>query len=117
MAGNKRSKKTQTIEPPPFDVFFSSFAGEKVDLQLNILYSEQHQSEDALETKTYSMSSTGYLLDVDDNYYYLGDTPNSVTQAVRKNFVIQIRLTIDDNDGYVSILDKMPVPENNEEIN
>ena len=58
----------------------------------------------------------GYLLDVDDEFYYIGDNPLEVRSVVKKDHVtfIEIMQTVDPN---TAMLEEMPVPVKEEENN
>lgn len=84
----KRLKK-KTIQES--DRFFSIFAGEFVKVFLKNSVEETIESEQGAISQNSPLSLTGYLLDFDERYYYLGDNPNQVYAAVAINEVILIQ--------------------------
>jgi hypothetical protein len=82
------------------DTFFLSFVGELVEIAGSFYHGE---AENAIKTH-------GYILDIDDEFYYLGDTPEEVTQALRRDRVIYIQVLTPANE-YREILDQLEVPE------
>jgi len=58
----------------------------------------------------------GYLLDMDDDFYYIGNNPLEVRSVVKKDHVtfIEIMQTVDTN---TAMLEEMPVPVKEEESN
>ena len=60
-------------------VFYDSFIGEYV-----IVFLRDNKNMEAL---------TGYLLDMDDSYYLLGQTPDQISQAIKIEDVKYVTVT------------------------
>lgn len=88
------------------ETFFFSFMGEYVE----ICGSFYHGNDEA------AIKIQGYLLDIDNVYIYLGDTPDEISNAVKKERVIWISVYTPDNE-YRRILTDLEVPESDEEKN
>jgi hypothetical protein len=56
----------------------------------------------------------GYLLDYDEDYYYIGEDPLAVSGAIKRDIVsfISIVMTVDPG---MEVLEEMPIPKNTEE--
>ena len=85
--------------------FFQSFVGEMVSLTINATVPTQAVINDdgvVEEVIEGPISFDGYLLDVDNEYYYLGDTSQEVSKAIRKENVISVEIV-----KSLNIFDKM----------
>lgn len=91
---------------PINETFFLTFVGEHVELAGSFYHSDQ---EAAIKVQ-------GYILDIDDEYYYLGDTPEEITNAIKRDRVIYIQVIPKVNE-YQQMLMEMDVPETDEEKN
>lgn len=58
----------------------------------------------------------GYLLDEDEEFYYLGLSANEITTAIRKGAVYSIQV-IGAMDPVRELLDSMPLPTKQEDVN
>jgi hypothetical protein len=98
---------------PTNELFFLAFGGEVVSITTTIKASETLQIED--ETIQVDIPNTfeGYLLDMDEEYYYLGDTSNEVSRAVRKEYavVIEVAKIQKTKTRFDAILDEMEEPD------
>lgn len=74
------------------DLFSSTFLGEYVGIMTKMKSTIVQESEESSVTQTAPMLLKGYLLDMDTNYYYLGDTANEVSQAIKKVQVFHIEI-------------------------
>lgn len=81
------------------DTFFLSFVGELVEMAGSFYHGD---GENAIKTM-------GYILDMDDEFYYLGDDPEQISQAIRRDRVIWIQILTPEN-SYKEILDELEVP-------
>lgn len=84
------------------DTFFLAFVGELVGIVYNA-------GKNAVQL-------SGYLLDYDDEYYYLGDSEEEITNAIKKNRVIHIQV-LDPENEYQQILEELEVPEDETQKN
>lgn len=90
------------------NTFFTTFIGEYVEVICNkgIHYNDH----------TVPVATSGFLLDVDEEFYYLSQDGQSVTSAVKKIDVTVIEIinqkTIEDQ-----LLEQAKVPENKEDGN
>lgn len=74
------------------DLLLENFAGEVVEVIINKDIELTEQTEESLNTMKSSLSTKGYLTDLDDNFLYLGYEPNVIHQAINRDFVVYIGL-------------------------
>lgn len=86
------------------ETFFLTFVGELVE----ILASFPHKNSEL------PISVIGYVLDADKEYYYLGDTPDEITQAVQRSKVVHIQIVEPFNPA-LAALENMDMPEEGKE--
>lgn len=72
--------------------FFLTFIGEYVQLTLKISAKTEAQTEDATVLEEGPIVLQGFLLDEDKKYYYLGGSPDHVTDAIKKVTVARVRI-------------------------
>ena len=70
------------------DLFSKIFIGEEVEFILTVYFKSEEQVEEGLLIQQNPMAVKGFVLDVDDENIYLGDTPEAVTRYVKKSFVV-----------------------------
>lgn len=63
-----------------------------------------------------AIKTMGYLLDMDDEYYYLGDNAEEIVQAIRRDKVIWIQI-LQPTNMYKDMLNQMQVPEDEDKKN
>ena len=96
----------------PFDIFL----GENVIITIDTMSSVTSSSEHGTVTESYPTEYDGILLDYDDENFYLGDLISGVKQAIPKARRINIKL--DDGMEIVNkVLDQLPLPEKEEDVN
>jgi hypothetical protein len=96
------SKRSSTLQ--------NYFIGEYVTLILTQETSITSESEEGIIEQSIPLTGEGYLIDMDDMFYYLGVEPEVVSCAVKRKHVLQIVLT-DPANPYDQILDAMPEAE------
>lgn len=96
--------------------FFLAFMGTKVCISLNVCHTIDYESPDGVTVETIPLHYEGILLDHDNEYYYLGNTPIEISQAVKKDSVVHIMI-VEEKSVYDQILDHMPHPEKKEDVN
>lgn len=109
MFGTKRmKKKSEKIASNP-SIFYNLFVGEFVQMTTNIIFKQHSQNEEEVVTKEAPIGHIGFFLDEDDVYYYLGDDPLSISQAINKSQVIHVEV-ISLPNPLEQILDDMDDP-------
>lgn len=106
--GGKLSKEKKGTDNDD-DFFFLTFVAEYVELTLKLT---------ATDTQTniiLPLTVRGFLLEQDDRYYYLGEHPNAVSQAVEKELVGLIT-AVEHKDYADTLLDGLTA-EREEDIN
>jgi hypothetical protein len=97
----KKQKAQETIQAGVnVDLFFLTFIGEYVEMIGSFQVDDQ----------TAVASLQGYLLDVDDDFYFLGESAEEIFIAIRKDSVQTIRV-IPVTDYRREILNALPVPQ------
>lgn len=102
----KKSTKDQTSLE---STFFTSFVGEYIVIICKIL--GEHGSGLKLP-----VTVTGYLLDIDDDFYYLSDDGINVTRAVRKTEILTVEVH-DEKTPEQEILENAKPPAKDEDYN
>lgn len=100
------SKKKQEIK---LDRLFEIFCGELVTIMLDRDLEETTQTETHIETLKTSISIQGFLVEMDDDFLFLGITPDMITQAVYKTHVVHIEIL--DLD-----IDEIPIVSRNQKL-
>jgi len=92
------------------DVFWATFTGEFVE----ILCEDVSIGENRLP-----LTVQGFLLDMDDEYLFIGEGPIEINAAVKKRLIAFISIIDpeDKKEEFLEILEDMPVPEGEDEIN
>lgn len=99
--------------PNLFDI---TFIGEYVEIILKVFSSFQEENEHGISGGSVPTSVKGFLLETDDTYYYLGDEPNSISRAVKKNDVSYVEMS-EPNNFMENMLDQMPIPDDQNRSN
>ena len=92
------------------NVFFETFVGEMVQIFCKTKMKQILQDDHQTQEQESPVMFEGWLLDVDDYYYYLGDTPDEVCSAIDKTEFGSIHIVKEAN-LYDDILDSMDEPE------
>lgn len=103
------------LEPLP-NLFQITFIGEYVEIIAKFYQTYKEESDTRLIESTAPASIKGYLLEFDDEYYYLGNEPNAVNRVIRKTDVSYIEI-VDEDSAFEKILDDFPIPEDENESN
>lgn len=72
---------------------FENFCGEYVEIKLN---KDSKQSVDVggkIVTVHSQNAIRGFLVDEDDEYYYIGHNPQTFSHAVKKQYIMHISIT------------------------
>jgi hypothetical protein len=85
MASKKKAK-------PNLDLLLQNFAGELVEVLMNKDVSLSKETEEGMEIMTTSLSDTGFLTDLDDNFLFLGYELGGMHRAINRDFIIHIAL-------------------------
>lgn len=96
MNGLNMPKKTKKNE-----VFLLTFIGEFVQVVSSFVMNVSSNGEDMGESP---LIVEGYLLDMDDDFIYMGDSPDGITRALKKDTVVFIQF-LNNEDILSSLLD------------
>lgn len=72
--------------------FFLTFIGEMVMITTDIATKAEMTSEEGTMYEEGPLRLQGFLLDEDDKFYYLGGSPDNVTDAIKKIAVKHIKI-------------------------
>lgn len=76
-----------------------AFVGELIEIVARL---SDENSEESIKT-------IGYLLDYDEEYYFLGNDPEEITHCVKRSKVTLIN-TLNPDNMYQEMLEEMEVP-------
>lgn len=98
------------------DLFYLTFIDEFVEILIPIYQKNIEGDENGVSDQTLPLVIQGYIIDMDHNRIYLGDTPEEITHSLFRDDAKLIRI-IKETNPYDDILEHMPTPENKEEEN
>lgn len=107
----KPGVKVQSNEP---SLFFMNFQGELMNFLLDTSLNSVVETEEGIQSTEMPLSIQGYLVDEDDQFYYIGDIPPNldkitIDKAVSKSRVILAQI-LQIPDQLTQILDDIPKP-------
>jgi hypothetical protein len=114
--GISMSSRKKINQSDEIDTFVLAFMGEFVSIITDIMIIEYNQSEVQTLEQNAPMIAQGFLLDIDNNFFYLGDNPLEVTQAISKNRVTMVRIDRK-KSKYEEMLEELGDPNKREDIN
>ncbi len=97
-------------------LLYINFIGELVEVVLKSTQKIIHGNEDGVDESTHPIAIQGFLMDEDEEYYFLGDTMTSMSKAVRKDQIVCIQM-LEQKTVFDEILEEMPVPNEDTERN
>lgn len=103
-----KKKKKKTVD------FTLTFLGEFVELSTLLPYSESSSTETQSVSINTTLRRTGYLLDIDEYFYYLGSSATEIERAVRIDQVVEIAIVHPNTpvDDILDSFDGSGMPEN-----
>jgi hypothetical protein len=69
------------------NIFFDNFIGEEMEFMINLYVKTEQANEDGMIIQQNPLAVRGFVLDVDDEFIYLGDTADEITRFLRKDLV------------------------------
>lgn len=97
---------------------FENFAGEFVVILLNRDTKQTVEMEGRLQVICSPAIIEGYLVDEDDEYYYVGVTPKTFNQAINKKYIIHMELGSEpDSKKKNDFLSQIPEPDEDTSFN
>lgn len=91
-----------------FDTLFGqTFIGQDVTITVNVTNSVNFEMNNGGTVETMPLFYEGILMDIDDEYYYLGDNPIEISHAIRKSSVVHIIIN-EQKTMYDALLDSVP---------
>lgn len=95
------------------DLLFETFVGESVSILLDKEIEQIRQTETHIETLKSSLSVNGYIIDMDDDFIYLGYNQESIAQAVKKSYIIHVEISNESDE----ILSSIDLPKDEKDYN
>jgi len=89
------------------NVFAANFMGQQVEFILSVYFKSEDHSEEGSLIQQNPLAVRGFVLDIDDTYIYLGDTPDGITRFLRKDLIAGGDI-VKDSDGFDEILSQLP---------
>lgn len=83
-------KKPAKTTAPVDSGLFLTFVGEFVKITTKLIVTQAFASEEGSVEQTGPLEITGYLLDYDAEFYYLGDSPDNVSKAISRRDVSMV---------------------------
>lgn len=97
-------------------IFYKTFIGEYVFLLTAIMTSKAEVHDEQMIEVNKPIKLLGYLLDMDSEYYYVGETPNKISQAIKIQDVCHVEIA-EFRDSKDELLDRFDIPNDPTEIN
>lgn len=92
----------------PFnETFAQNFIGQYMDLMINLYHSQESHNEEGILLQKDPMAVRGYILDIDEEFIYMGDTPDGINRFVRKDLIAGGDIVIE-KDELEDKFDKLP---------
>lgn len=79
-------------KPDKNNRFFLTFVGEVVHINLKHFMQTQEATEEGTLVSQEPMGIMGYLIDEDDDYYFLGENDQEANQSVKKSEVMHVAI-------------------------
>ena len=87
--------------------FYSIFVGQYVFVLTDLVITQlEEHGEQMLENQT-PIKLVAYLIDMDDEWMYFGETPDDITQAFKAESIKHVEIALTPED---QALDDFPVP-------
>lgn len=93
------------------DRLLANFGSEFVQIIVDKNAKTSKTTETKIETSEIPLVIQGYVVDVDDDMVYLGFIPELISQSVRRDYIIHIQITEENNDMEELILSGEIPPE------
>jgi hypothetical protein len=92
---------------------FENFAGEFVVILLNKDTRQTVEMEGRLQIVHSPAIIEGYLIDEDDEYYYIGHSPKSFNQVINKRYIVHMELGSENSSNKTNtyLNDLVPTPD------
>lgn len=103
----------QKIDEP--SLFFMNFQGELLSFILDTKMQMVSETDEGVHSSETPLTIQAFLIDEDEQYYYLGNVPPNldkivVDRAIAKSRVIYVQTIVPD-DPFTAILDEMEKPD------
>lgn len=85
--------------------FYDMFVGEHVTMILDKSISTTNMTESGVETEETPMIQEGYLVGMDDDYFFVGNDMESVSWAIKRSVVLLI--AVSEPDEEIPLANKM----------
>jgi hypothetical protein len=89
---------------------FDRFENQYVSILTKLVMERTVQSGEIIETFKTPVSVSGFLIDSDDSYYYLGHTPGLISQALPHEELVHIEITREEAGLMEELLENGEIP-------
>lgn len=100
------------------EAFFANFIGVRVEVVADFYQNYQEETAESRITNHAPASIQGYILDVDNEFVYLGKNPHEVSMCLKRPKVLYIEVIgepREERSPYDELLDSLPTPKKSEE--
>jgi len=92
------------------EIFNLIFIGEYVEIVTKLSQRKVQGDEDGVSDETLPLVLVGYVLDRDDEFLYMGDTPDQIVGGIKRCDISYIKI-IQEQNPYDEIMDSTPDPQ------
>lgn len=89
------------------ELFKSIFLGEEVEVLIDMSRKSVQETKEGTLIDESPLATTGFVLDLDDEYCYLGRTPDEITKGIRFEYIIGVEI-IKPKNMFDQALDDLP---------
>lgn len=87
-----------------------------VEIVMDVYITASNETDQGRYEKKHPMIISGYLLDYDAEFVYIGSEPEKLSDAVKRDKIVQIGSSTP-YDKYEKVLDDVQTPESDEDFN
>lgn len=88
------------------NIFALNFVGQEVEFIMSVYFKSEDHSEEGSLIQQNPLAVRGFVLDIDDEYIYLGSTPDGITQFVKRDLIAGGSI-VDKKDEYDEALENL----------
>lgn len=83
----------------PVNLFLRNFLGSEVEIMLNLYHKVEQSNGNEILSEQNPLAMRGFVLNVDDEYVYLGETPNAITRFCKISSIVGGNLVKEVEEG------------------
>lgn len=99
-----------TKKEEQINLFLQNFVGTEIEIMLNLYHEIQQTNETEILIQKNPLAMRGFVIDMDDEFVYLGETPNAITRFCRKALIAggEIAKENEEENHFDELLNKFP---------